>query len=207
MTEERPYPVQRRWLLKPVLSSFLMAVIVAVFFTVSFFAQLSQGSGGSGAAFAFILFLGIILLLMTVIALLNVIYYALRRSYFSYAFDEKFLTAKQGILRKQEMHLPYGVIQEVNVQRSVFDRILGLSSLSVLNAAQSGSSVDEYGNTTMLWRGIRVGGKRRSKIEMIGFRGNRLHIPGLLPQDAEALKATLLRKMKEHEGRDTGAGL
>ncbi len=176
------HPVQKRWLLKNVLVTVPVLIIFGLINPLFF----------------------VIILIASVT---NVIIPALRLANFSYALDEKFLTIRQGIFRREERHIPYSVIQEITIQAGVMDRILGLTSISIMNASQSGGFTDEYGNSTSMWHGMRVTTRSRSKMEMIGFKGNMVHIPGMLPAHADELKAALLKKMKEHEGEDTGSGL
>jgi len=182
------YPVQARWIIKNIVRMAPSLVIMGLISIVLF------------PNFRFIALFPI-----TVTALFN----SLNFSNFSYSLDEKFLTVRQGILNKQERHLPYGAIQDITVQKDIIDRVLGLTCVSIHNASQSGTAVDKYGNVTQSgFRMTFIGGRRRrSQTEIVGFRGNLVHIPGLLPSDAEALRQALLKKMKEHGAEETGSGL
>ncbi len=184
------YPVQKRWLFKQVLMS------LPIFFVMIVFVVFQQED-----AFVFLV-LGMII----VGGGINILIAALRVSCFSYDLDEKFLNIRQGVLSKQERHIPYGVIQEITIGQGIADRVLGLAAISITNASQSGSYNDAYGNSTTVWHGIPISTRRKQSMELLGFRGNLVHIPGLLPAHAEELKTALLAKMKEHES-DTGAGL
>ncbi len=177
------YPIQKIWVIKSALYGIFAALILLLLNPF---------------------LMAIVLISMIVYPVIN----ALRLACFSYSLDEKFLTVKQGIISRQDRHLPYAVIQDVTMQRDLGDRILGLASVSVHNASQAGTAIDQYGNASGRFLGMTVAGRRnRSRIEMIGFRGNMVHIPGLKPSDAQALKLALLAKMKEHEGHDSGSGL
>jgi hypothetical protein len=132
-----------------------------------------------------------------------------RLSKFSFSLEDKSLRINQGLFTRKELNLPYGTIQEVTVKRSLLDRLFNLASVSVLNASQAGSSVDEYGKRTWIWHGIPIApsGRSRRRIELLGCKGNMVHIPGLLPADAETLKTAFLSKMKEHGEENSGSGL
>ncbi|HTB34487.1 MAG TPA: PH domain-containing protein, partial [bacterium] len=60
----------------------------------------------------------------------------LRRATFHFSVDEKFLTVRQGIIKKQEKHLPYGVIQHIILKQGLLDRMLGLTTLALENASR-----------------------------------------------------------------------
>lgn len=50
-------------------------------------------------------------------------------------------------------------------------------------------------------------GSGKSRYEALGFVGNKIHIPGLKKDDAEALKAIILQKVKENPIEDSQSGL
>ncbi|MBI4280914.1 PH domain-containing protein [Candidatus Uhrbacteria bacterium] len=110
---------------------------------------------------------------------------------FRFTLDEsEFLKLKQNLIFiKQERALPYGVIQQVSVHQNILDRLFRLSTVTVENVGSRGST-----------------GLKRPR-PGIGFQGNVIAIPGLKKQNAEALRAALLQKIKEHPVRETGAGL
>ena len=129
----------------------------------------------------------------------------LRRATFHYSIDEQFLTLRQGILSKQERHIPYGVIQNIFVKQDLLDRILGLASLTIENASQGAGALAASQELTAF--GFRIGGRRRPRIEMVGFSGNKVNIPGLKKINAEILKEIILKKMKENPIEDSQSGL
>ncbi|MEI8229926.1 MAG: PH domain-containing protein [Candidatus Peregrinibacteria bacterium] len=193
LMNEKTVPVQGKWLIKPIISSIPFLLILA------FFLYMQMDS----AVFEYA-FIGFVCVGLGV----QELFQYLRRSNFSFTLEQEYLRVRQGVLSKQERTIPYSVIQEVTVQNGLLDRLLGLASVSVFNASQSGYSTDAYGHNTRLIFGIPVHfGKGKSQLEMIGFSGNMVHIPGLLPEDAERLKTALLQKMKEFKGKDTGSGL
>ncbi len=56
--------------------------------------------------------------------------------YINYRFllDENAFKVHRGFLRKEEVAIPYRQIQNVNIKRSFFDQIIGLSKLVILTA-------------------------------------------------------------------------
>ena len=58
----------------------------------------------------------------------------LKYSTYLFALDEHAFRVKYGILNKREITLPYRQIQNVNIERDVSYRILGLSKLGILTA-------------------------------------------------------------------------
>lgn len=57
--------------------------------------------------------------------------------YINYRFilDENAFRVRRGILSKEEVAIPYRQIQNVNIERSFFDQIMGLSQLIILTAS------------------------------------------------------------------------
>jgi len=58
--------------------------------------------------------------------------------YINYRFllDENAFKVRRGVLRKDEVAIPYRQIQNVNIKRSFFDQIIGLSKVIILTAGR-----------------------------------------------------------------------
>jgi uncharacterized membrane protein YdbT with pleckstrin-like domain len=186
---EKNYPIQRLWVFKSILGSLFTLIFVVVYFLIS--SRLISDDTEMNL-FAIRIF-GPYVILALGFAIFYFIVTALRRANFHYFIEEKFLTLKQGILSKQQRHIPYGVIQNLFVKQDLFDRIFGLASLTIENASQGA--------------GVLAVPQRRQEIEMVGSSGNKVSIPGLTKQNAETLKEIVLQKMKENPVEDSQSGL
>lgn len=185
---EKNYPVENIWILKSIVSSFILLVLLGLFFLfdtnirhVFYFYAIS----------------------IVIFAIFYVIYAALRKSTFHYSIDVKFLSLQQGILNKQQRHIPYGVIQNIFVKQDLFDRLFGLASLILENASMGAGSQQ---NEQVKAFGITFN-SRKQGTELIGSKGNMVSIPGLSKRNAEALKGIILQKMKENPIEDGQSGL
>src|SRR5438045_1903778 len=101
---EQNYPVEKVWILKSLTGFIITILILTVFFIFTSFKD------------------GIDLNVVFYLALvpINAFIIMLRRSNFHYAIEDKFITIKQGILSKQQRHIPYGVIQNIYVKQDIF---------------------------------------------------------------------------------------
>jgi len=192
---EKNYPVEGIWVWKSILGLLIALAVTGVY--LLFFLT---GAGGVKAIVGVIYNFGIYI----IFAICYVIYAALRRNTFHYSIDSKFLNLQQGILNKQQRHIPYGVIQNVFVKQDLFDRVFGLASLSLENASMGAGSQQE-GQAKIF--GMTLGNKKQQRNEMVGFSGNKISIPGLKKQNAETLKGIVLQKMKENPVEDSQSGL
>ncbi|MBU1110728.1 PH domain-containing protein [Patescibacteria group bacterium] len=192
---EKNYPVQGLWVFKSMLGSLLLLI---------FFVPYSLFSSGPSATGKYTVTIFYIVIIAG-FAIFHFIVTILRRTNFHYSIEENFLTLKQGILSKQQRHIPYGVIQTLFVKQDLFDRIFGLASLTIENASQGAG----YPSASQRQRvfGLRIGAQQRQQVEMVGFSGNKVSIPGLVKQDAETLKKIVLQKMKENPVEDSQSGL
>ena len=95
------------------------------------------GRGGIASDIIYLIFIGFLLIQ----CIAGIIVPILQRAPFHYATEENFLTVKQGILSKQQRHIPYGVIQNLFVEQDLFDRFFGLASLTIENASQSNVNI------------------------------------------------------------------
>lgn len=185
---EKNYPVQSIWVLK----SAARFLLVILFFIPYLFSPQDMVRG-----YIYIIIYGLFMVIYIII-------FALRRINFHYVLDLKFLTLRQGVLNKQQRNIPYGVIQNVYVRRDLFDRVFGLASLSIENAAGGGSNI---ANKQAKFFGRSINMRRNQPLEEVGFQGNKVNIPGLTVPDAETLKNLVLQKMKENPIEDSQSGL
>lgn len=106
---------------------------------------------------------------------------SLVHGHFWFSIDEHGFEMDYGILHKRHVSLPYRQIQNVNILRSLMDRILGIAKLEIETAGSSSIKRREI-----------VGGIK-SKAEGI--------LPGISMADAEHFHDLLLLK-KEHQHKN-----
>lgn len=202
-TTENPYPVQGRWLLKNIVGILIyIPTIIIAELVIVFLKGVDLSIGTILGPFIFGTFVSALLLILVIRAIIPLIVNSLKRSNFYYSLDDKFMVIHQGIIKKQQRNIPYGVIQGVFFHQDIYDRILGLASVTIEDFSNGGKSAANIDGD--VWIG---GGRAQFKIEVIGFLGNKIHIPGLKKEHAEALKATILQKMKENPLEDSQSGL
>ncbi len=181
MITEKDYPISTIWIFKSPLVMTLISIV----------------------AYIFGYYFPVFLILIPVLLVVN----PLTRRNFHFSIGEKFLEVKQGILSRGERHIPYGVIQNVLVKQDIFDRIFRIASLSIENASAGA------GNTSpeKKFLGMALGTKNHKQPwyteGFLGYSGNKINIPGLKKQDAEALKEVVLKKVKENPIEDSRSGL
>ncbi len=186
---EKNYPVQKLWVFKSILMSLLGVILFIVpYFFILY--QITEGNKEDEANFHLLAIISTIIIIGSLI--FRFIVAILNRVNFHYSIEEKFLTIKRGILSKQRRYIPYGVIQNLVVKQGLFDRILGLASLIIENASQSG--------------GVLVV-PQQQKILGSHVRSSAIIIPGLAKEHAEILKSIILQKMKENPIEDSQSGL
>jgi membrane protein YdbS with pleckstrin-like domain len=201
---EKDYPVQKIWILKPAIP-FSPLPIIFVWLFFSFLFSLIGGKMNSQSNAETLLKIGIILLGLIFCLFLILLLPELKRRNFHYFLEEKFLTCRQGILSKQERHIPYGVIQNIIIKQDFFDRFFSIATLVIENAAQGGGAVTAIQSRKVL--GLMIGTETKHQLGIIGFYGNAIYIPGLKKQNAEILKEIILKKMKENPIDDSQSGL
>lgn len=194
---EKNYPVQKVWIMKSILGSILSLIILVPLYLSLLSGSSQSSSQNSETSIYLIIILGFVpFRLITAI---------LRRATFHYSIENDFLTLRQGILSRQQRHIPYGVIQNLFVKQDLFDRVFGLASLTVENASQgAGSLATPQGQKVF---GMKVSNRGQQPMEMVGFSGNKVSIPGLTKINAELLKEIVLQKMKENPIEDSQSGL
>lgn len=99
------------------------------------------------------------------------VYIWARLAYKNYRYEitEEGIKIERGVIWKHYVMIPFERIQNIDIHRGIFDRLLGLSDLHIYTAGYS------FGY---------AGGVTEGRL------------PGLLPKDAEDLREELVKKMK-----------
>lgn len=67
--------------------------------------------------------------------LLQPIYLTLWKRNYRFAFTPEHIFVHEGVIAKQEKHIPYSTVQDVLVNQSILERLFGLASVTIQNAA------------------------------------------------------------------------
>jgi uncharacterized membrane protein YdbT with pleckstrin-like domain len=178
---EKDYPIQVRWIVKVSIAPVLLAILLLILLGISLNGEQNNGM--------FILYFPIIFVLIAGQVVVN----ALKRSCLHYSLEDAFMVVRQGVLVKQERRIHYGKIQDISVRRQFSDRIFGIASLMIENAAQGSLAISpSY-----------ILGKHQAGNEIFGSVGNVVNIPGLGKNDAELLKEAISQKIKENPAEGT----
>lgn len=174
---EKEFPTRPIWLL----SGMLQIILGYIFVIVFIFLFYDFGT--------FVVYGGFMLISMPFTFIVTI----LKLKNFHFAVEKEYLSLKQGIFSKQERKLPYSVIQNAQVTKTIWDRIFGLTTLVIENAANAGGQV------------VFQNAKQRQQMQrymVIGFNGNRIVIPGLYEDEAQKLKEVILAHIvsNPHEG-------
>lgn len=102
-------------------------------------------------------------------------------NHFVFSVEDEGLRIEYGIINKRHVTIPFRQIQNVNITRTLLDRILGIGKLEIESAGSSHAAKRDI-----------VGGTR-SKAE--GF------LPGLTMKEAEHLHDMLLQKAQHEKSR------
>ena len=95
---------------------------------------------------------GVIFVLLAVVGPLLVLWV----KNLSYIIGEEKVTIHKGILTKVQKNIPYRAITDFIVNRSIFDRILGIASIRIQTAGQSQTATGYEGNIAGMadWEGL-----------------------------------------------------
>jgi membrane protein YdbS with pleckstrin-like domain len=126
----------------------------------------------------------IILILGLVLFIISVVHSVLWKNRFAFVFLPDFISIQQGVIGREEKSLPYNTIQDVTVRQGVWERLCGVASVYIQNAAPSVTA---------------MGGGRQG---MPVFNG--IIIPGQTFERANTLASTLKKILTTQDSRHTG---
>ncbi len=82
-----------------------------------------------------------LVLISLIIIVLTFIWAKLTYKFYHYELTEDGFRKELGVIVKKYTSIPYERIQNINIQRGVLDRIMGLSSLKIFTAGTGGSGI------------------------------------------------------------------
>jgi len=198
---EQNFPIQINWVWKQVSQAAVLASVTTFSLALLFY---SENADPSGVHTHIPL---IVLPLVSVIAaVLRLLVALMQRKYYHFEFGDQYITVRQGIINRQERHIPYGVIQDLTVMRSLTDRIFGIASINASNATQQTNV-----KGLSFWQSWKASSSRNrsdnSADAVMGSNGQNFSLPGQSPEAAEQLRQIILAKMKENPDWGIQAGL
>lgn len=156
------YPISDKWIVHEAMVSFFQIVFLVVPMSILFIFPTQTGpvldallanfgiNTGGITAILWIAFL-------IIVWLLHVGYVIVWRMEFSFEFLPEFIVLKQGVVAVQEKHMPYRVIQDVTVTQGIIERLLGIATVRIENAATE--MVAQGRNLVMVNRGVLIPGQ------------------------------------------------
>lgn len=101
-----------------------------------------------------------IILLFVIVFLYQTIWYSIWKKNYYFEFLPDYILLRTGVISKQENHLPYKSIQNVLNAQGVFDRMFGLSTVVIQNAAiqmvssSQGQSIVSDSGISLVWQPV-----------------------------------------------------
>jgi uncharacterized membrane protein YdbT with pleckstrin-like domain len=198
---EKTHPIENAWIIK----STIYIIIAAIFFGVFIYFYILLKSSGKGYNNLQLrrIFTAVALLGVIVFNCVSIISLILRKVNFKYNFGEKNIILKQGIIAKSERQTFYGRIQNIKINQDFVDRLLGIASLVIETASDSG------GAAIMLATKGKDSGKSINRFTSIfpGFASSFIAIPGLSYKNATSLKNFIMERIKANPIDDMHSGL
>ncbi len=152
----KTYPIVGRWLFLQAIGSLFFSLFVsgAILVYLVIPGEHSEASiltslgftGGEVFVAWFVLFL--------FLYAFSFVYQILWRNTFSFAFLPEYIVLRKGVIARQETHLPYRSVQDVAVSQGIIERMFGLATVRIENAA-----APQMIGKTVVSSGLRIPGQ------------------------------------------------
>jgi membrane protein YdbS with pleckstrin-like domain len=162
-TEEissKTYPIVGAWVVQSVIKWFFSSVVTSGAIAV----YINQPSSDSKTALFEIMhipFMAAWFVLFVIIFLCHIIYVALWKSTYSFAFLPDYILMRSGIIARSEKHVPYQTVQDVVVNQGIVERLFGLATVTIQNAAQNQTA-------SAFFKGTNLGSLKQAGISIPG---------------------------------------
>jgi membrane protein YdbS with pleckstrin-like domain len=128
------YPISGRWVVSQLIGNICLAVFMLLVVWAT--KAITASDVGGNPVIAMIFFwLPFVLVLLVLWAF---VYSLLWKAKFSFDFAEEYIVTQKGIISRQESHTPYRSIQDVLVSQGLLERLFGIATVTIQNAAGGG---------------------------------------------------------------------
>ncbi len=139
---DNPYKIQTgKRILMDIVSSVSYAVLILIIYSIGFLYSISSNTDFSKAILTtlpIVSILSIVFLFLFVGIGFKVLYKLIYYSTLSYSIEKDHIIFRGGIISRFERSLPYSKMQHAIIYRTLWQRIFGLSSLSIVTAREGG---------------------------------------------------------------------
>ncbi len=119
------YPMGGSWVVSAIFGSIFYSLFYTIVFLL-FFGRIAEVWG-----FSFPFYTAF----FVVVFLVRIIWQSIWKSNFYFEFMPDYILLRTGVVSRQENHLPYKSIQNILNNQSIIDKMLGLSKVTIQNAA------------------------------------------------------------------------
>jgi putative membrane protein len=128
------YPIQSAWIAQSVIAYLFSSVFVSGFITL-YIAIPGKNSTQSitdslGISPTVVWFWAFV-----VIFIFHIVYMFIWKSVYYFEFLPEYILMRTGVISRSEVHVPYRAVQDVNVKQGIVERMFGLATVSIENAA------------------------------------------------------------------------
>ncbi len=150
-TEEissKTYPIVGAWVVQSVIKWFFSSIFTSGAITL-YISLPSKNSDTSLLDALNVSYVPVWLTLFVIIFIFHILYVALWKSTYSFAFLPDYILMRSGIIARSEVHVPYQTVQDVVVNQSIVERLFGLATVTIQNASQNQSASAFFKGTSL----------------------------------------------------------
>ena len=153
------YPILPSWIIQKTLTTFFGTFGGLIIMCIFFFSGTNNNSSSSSSdlGLTFSSALPYLVILFVVLFGGGLIYSIIWKRNYKFKLLPEYIYVYTGVITNQEQHIPYDRIQDVIVRQNFFEKIIGLSSVYIQNAAVGIQVKNKYGVTPM--QGIMIPGQ------------------------------------------------
>lgn len=158
------YPISNLWFVQSFFANFWASLGIILFVFVFLFggrrndgkiAEDIYNAFGLSSIWALLVFWLVCFVILLIVS-------AVWKMNYHFAFQPEFILQKEGVISRSQRHLPYKAVQDVTLKQGLIERFLGISTVVIENAAQSGSTKKGVSSNS-----IRIPGQERLKGEKL----------------------------------------
>ncbi len=151
----------------PIANGWLVAAFAANIFTAALYSIIIWGFFLGKHTSIFTVSIGQFVMVYAILYIGLAIWTLLWKATFSFEFLPQFILMKDGVLKREEKHVPYRTLQNVLLKQGLIERILGLSTVIIENAAMATTKTGRASRITIPGQPIDKGNELVNELNRI----------------------------------------
>ncbi len=132
------YPISGRWVAYSLITAFLYSLLIPALLVVGASDVFEDPQIGSFFTFERVIMIYVALVVLSLLA--KILWLIIWKKNYHFEFFKDYILLRTSFISREEKHVPYKRVQDVSLHQNILERIFGIGTVIIENAAQVGAN-------------------------------------------------------------------